>query len=117
MRQTPSHDCPSGRPRAGSNRNANRRIRARPAAEEMTCIGFVRCPGGGERWLVAPVVVLTAGRLGGLLSSNALLRWTSMVTELEEVPMSIVGGLDIHRKQLTFDYVDQDTRPVGGVPL
>lgn len=32
-----------------------------------------------------------------------------MVTELEEVPMSIVGGLDIHRKQLTFDYVDQDT--------
>jgi transposase len=29
-----------------------------------------------------------------------------MVTELEEVPMSIVGGLDIHRKQLTFDWVD-----------
>jgi transposase len=26
--------------------------------------------------------------------------------ELEEVPMSIVGGLDIHRKQITFDYVD-----------
>jgi transposase len=32
-----------------------------------------------------------------------------MVTELEEVPMSIVGGLDIHRKQLTFDYVELDT--------
>src|SRR5438046_9614209 len=32
-----------------------------------------------------------------------------MVTELEEVPMSIVGGLDIHRKQLTFDYVEQET--------
>jgi transposase len=32
-----------------------------------------------------------------------------MVTELEEVPMSIVGGLDIHRKQLTFDYVEVDT--------
>jgi hypothetical protein len=30
-----------------------------------------------------------------------------MVTELEEVPMSIVGGLDIHRKQLTFDWVDE----------
>ena len=29
-----------------------------------------------------------------------------MVTELEEVPMGIIGGLDIHRKQLTFDYVD-----------
>jgi hypothetical protein len=23
--------------------------------------------------------------------------------------MSIVGGLDIHRKQLTFDYVEQET--------
>jgi hypothetical protein len=30
-----------------------------------------------------------------------------MVTELEEVPMSIAGGLDIHRKQLTFDWVDE----------
>jgi hypothetical protein len=28
------------------------------------------------------------------------------VLEPEEVPMpSIVGGLDIHRKQLTFDYL------------
>ena len=26
--------------------------------------------------------------------------------------MSIVGGLDIHRKQLTFDYVDLDTGEV-----
>jgi transposase len=32
-----------------------------------------------------------------------------MVTEREEVPMSIVGGLDIHRKQLTFDYVEEET--------
>src|SRR5438093_683664 len=32
-----------------------------------------------------------------------------MVTELEEVPMSIVGGLDIHRKQLTFDYIEMET--------
>jgi transposase len=30
-----------------------------------------------------------------------------MVTELEEVPMSIVGGVDIHRKRLTFDWVDE----------
>jgi len=29
--------------------------------------------------------------------------------ELEEVPMTIVGGLDIHRKQITFDYVDTVT--------
>src|SRR5215470_7375987 len=40
--------------------------------------------------------------------------WRSVlqVREREEVPMSIVGGLDIHRKQLTFDYVDTDTGEV-----
>jgi len=30
--------------------------------------------------------------------------------ELEEVPMPVVGGLDIHRKQLTFDYLATVTR-------
>jgi hypothetical protein len=40
--------------------------------------------------------------------------------------MSIVGGFDVHRKQITFDYVDTDTgecrvarspvRIVGGWP-
>src|SRR6266566_7187570 len=29
--------------------------------------------------------------------------------ELEEVPMSIVGGLDIHRKQITPGYLDTAT--------
>ena len=29
--------------------------------------------------------------------------------EREEVPMAIVGGLDIHRKQITFDYLDTAT--------
>src|SRR5512138_2727489 len=29
--------------------------------------------------------------------------------ELEEVPMAIVGGFDVHRAQITFDYVDTDT--------
>ena len=28
--------------------------------------------------------------------------------ELEEVLMRIVGGLDIHRQQVTFDWVDLD---------
>lgn len=28
--------------------------------------------------------------------------------ELEEVPMTMVGGFDVHRKQITFDYVDND---------
>jgi transposase len=30
----------------------------------------------------------------------------------EEVPMPIVGGLDIHRKQITFDYLDTVTGQV-----
>jgi hypothetical protein len=35
-------------------------------------------------------------------------------TEHEEVPMpSIVGGLDIHRNQITFDYLDTATGEVG----
>jgi hypothetical protein len=33
-----------------------------------------------------------------------------MVTELEEVPMSIVGGLDIHRKQVTFEAAKTSAR-------
>jgi hypothetical protein len=36
-----------------------------------------------------------------------------MVAELEEVPMSIVGGLDIRREQLTFDYVEVETGRCG----
>jgi transposase len=31
-----------------------------------------------------------------------------MFQELEEVPMTMVGGLDVHRQQITFDYVDND---------
>ena len=33
-------------------------------------------------------------------------------SEPEEVPMPIAGGLDIHRKQLTFDYLDTVTGEV-----
>jgi transposase len=32
--------------------------------------------------------------------------------ELEEVPMTIVGGFDVHRKQITFEYVDTETGEV-----
>ena len=32
--------------------------------------------------------------------------------ELEEVPMTIVGGFDVHRAQITFDYVDTETGEV-----
>jgi transposase len=28
--------------------------------------------------------------------------------ELEEVPMTMIGGLDVHRQQITFEYVDSD---------
>jgi transposase len=37
-----------------------------------------------------------------------------LATEREEVPMpSIVGGLDVHRKQITFDYLDTVTGEVS----
>src|SRR6478752_4481913 len=36
-------------------------------------------------------------------------RWRqSFYRELEEVPMTMVGGFDVHRQQITFDYVDSD---------
>src|SRR5215213_8520219 len=35
------------------------------------------------------------------------------VQELEEVPMAIVGGFDVHRAQITFDYLDPDTGEVA----
>jgi hypothetical protein len=38
-----------------------------------------------------------------------VLRWDIDVSELEEALVSIVDGVDIHRKQLTFDYVEQET--------
>jgi hypothetical protein len=36
--------------------------------------------------------------------------WASdkLFQELEEVPMTMIGGLDVHRQQITFDYVDSD---------
>jgi hypothetical protein len=35
------------------------------------------------------------------------------LTELEEAPqMDIIGGLDVHRKQITFDYIQMDTGEV-----
>ena len=37
--------------------------------------------------------------------------WFLMV--LEEVPMAIVGGFDVHRAQITFDYLDTDTGEVA----
>jgi transposase len=33
--------------------------------------------------------------------------------ELEEVPMTIVGGFDVHRAQITFDYLDTDSGEVA----
>src|SRR5215218_177603 len=33
----------------------------------------------------------------------------SQAREPEEVPMAILGGLDIHRRQITYDYLDTDS--------
>jgi hypothetical protein len=41
------------------------------------------------------------------LLSSAHARCVSSFQEREEVPvMAIVGGFDIHRRQVTFDYLD-----------
>jgi hypothetical protein len=65
---------------------------------------------------VADGWVLTGSAVGGppqlrrIAGSLELsVRSTSMVTELEEALMPILGGMDIHRKQLAFDYVDTET--------
>jgi hypothetical protein len=39
-------------------------------------------------------------------------RQLTRAPELEEVPIPIVGGLDIHRKQITFDYLETVTGQV-----
>src|SRR6185312_10088039 len=45
----------------------------------------------------------------GTPSARTLVDMASeMFQELEEVPMTMVGGFDVHRKQITFDYVDND---------
>src|ERR1700736_3507139 len=45
----------------------------------------------------------------GTPSAQTLVGMASeMFQELEEAPMTMVGGFDVHRKQITFDYVDGD---------
>src|SRR4029450_12164860 len=39
-------------------------------------------------------------------------RIKSQVREPEEVPMAIVGGLDIHRPQIAYDWIDTDSGEV-----
>ena len=53
-----------------------------------------------------------------LPSSGAMIVAPDQVQEREEVPMAIVGGLDVHRSQITFDYVNAKTGEIrrGQVP-
>src|ERR1700730_15953774 len=69
----------------------------------MTCIGRAEvgcCLARGRPPQLMRVTIDCVGTRGG--------RWPPDA-ELEEVPMPIVGGLDIHRKQITFDYLDTET--------
>src|SRR6266536_3444217 len=79
----------------------------------MTCIGPRRGSLAAELagWAPAP------GRPPQLrrVTMNCVsirVRGAGVPRELEEVPMPIVGGLDIHRKQITFDYLDTVTGEV-----
>src|ERR1700755_2567577 len=75
----------------------------------MTCIGpplvaelvtsvklFAPAQGGPPQLRRVTIGCVSNSRKGGRLGAPG---------ELEEVPMPIVGGLDIHRKPLTFDYL------------
>src|ERR1700687_1388718 len=45
----------------------------------------------------------------GTPSAQTLVEFASgFFRVLEEVPMTMIGGFDVHRKQITFDYVDDD---------
>src|SRR6201989_2166442 len=73
----------------------------------MTCIGRTGVrPAAGCRETSPAQTRVRMDRVGN--SRGACVR----PAEREEVPMPIVGGLDIHRKQITFDYVDTVTGQV-----
>src|SRR6202158_1776592 len=45
----------------------------------------------------------------GTPSAQTLVEFASgFFRVLEEVPMTMIGGFDVHRKQITFDFVDDD---------
>ena len=57
-----------------------------------------------------PHARIERGHVMGTPSAQTLVDMASeFFRELEEVPMTIVGGFDVHRKQITFDYVDTGT--------
>src|ERR1700758_4341600 len=73
----------------------------------MTCIGpcWAEVAAGCRETSPAQMRV-TMDRVGNSLGG------VYAPPEREEVPMPIVGGLDIHRKQITFDYLDTETGEV-----
>src|SRR6185437_11966102 len=73
----------------------------------MTCIGPCWAEVSGRVPETSPAQTrVTMDRVGNSHGGRA------PPPELEEVPMPIVGGLDIHRKQITFDYLDTATGQV-----
>jgi hypothetical protein len=54
----------------------------------------------------------SSARSRDLLSSSAVIAAFMSKTELEEAPMTIVVGLDVHREQITFDALDTQTGEV-----
>src|SRR6476660_7099532 len=79
----------------------------------MACIGWLAVGGwAGARSLLA-LERTSAAQMHHDWSRKQFAYWRwGRPGEREEVPMPIVGGLDIHRKQLTFDYLDTVTGEV-----
>src|SRR5258707_970315 len=84
------------------------------------CFTAVADPAGLARIADALSPDAAVGRLTGKAYTKDEMCWGTpsvqtlvamasvMFQELEEVPMTMVGGLDVHRQQITFDYVDDD---------
>jgi hypothetical protein len=73
----------------------------------MTCIGPDWAEAGGRVRETSPAQKRHDYRVGNSRGARAC-----APPEREEVPMPIVGGLDIHRKQITFDYPGTETGQV-----
>jgi hypothetical protein len=56
----------------------------------MTCIGRSRSAGWDEAYADEVLTAKWSRGASSAQTQQSVLRWTSMVTELEEVPMSIV---------------------------
>src|SRR5215211_2393036 len=84
--------------------------KARPTARSDAAWSATWPASSTGAWRPTPALTLHRWHVSGTPPLGAA-RWPHRIArrEPEEVPMAIVGGLDIHRRQITYDWVDTDT--------